>query len=140
MIVLDASVALAWCFPDERSALADAVAEHLRTEQAFVPAIWPFEVSNALASAERRGRLEAGDRQRLADLLDALPVEVERVTLRQALASIADIARSGGLSVYDAAYVELASRLSLPLATLDQRLAAVAATEGVAPFARLAMG
>ena len=93
MIVLDASVALAWCFDDEQSPLADAVAEHLRSDRALVPAIWPYEVGNALLSAERRGRLDPADRPRLIELLTSLPIDVEAVTLAQALRSITDVAR-----------------------------------------------
>lgn len=131
MIVLDASVALAWCFPDEQSSLADAVAEELRTDRAVVPGVWPFEVGNALLSAERRGRLEVGDRPRLLELLAALPIDVEPTSLVQALGGITEVAQSSRLSVYDAAYIELALRLRLPLATLDQRLADVALELGV---------
>jgi predicted nucleic acid-binding protein len=131
VIVLDASVALAWCFTDEQSSLADAVVERLRSDRAIVPAIWPFEVGNALLSAERRGRLDAADRARLIELLTALPIDVEPASLAQALGSLTNIARPNQLSVYDAAYIDVALRLALPLATLDRRLAQVAAELGV---------
>lgn len=131
MIVLDASVALAWCFADEEPSLADAIAEQLRTDRAVVPAIWPFEVGNALLSAERRGHLDAADRPRLMELLAALPIDVESASLAQGLGSITDVARANQLSAYDAAYLDLARRLALPLATLDRHLAAVAVEFGV---------
>src|SRR5207253_1779150 len=114
VIVLDASVALAWCFDDESSPFADRVADHLRSNIALVPAIWPFEVGNALVAAERRGRLSEADRPRLAELLAALPIEVEGLALAQTLGPVTDLARPHGLSVYDAAYLELAQRLSVP--------------------------
>jgi predicted nucleic acid-binding protein len=131
VIVLDASVALAWCFEDEHSPVADDVADRLQTERAIVPAIWPFEVGNALLAAVRRGRLEAADRPDLMNLLSALPIEIEPISLAQAIGPVADIAGAGRLSTYDAAYVELAHRLALPLATLDARLAAAAREVGV---------
>ena len=124
MIVLDASVALAWCFDDEQSPFADRVADMLRSDTATVPAIWSFEVGNALISAQRRGRLRPDERPRLLELLTALPIEVDQSTLRQVLGPVTAIADDLGLSVYDAAYVELAKRLGLPLATLDRRIAA----------------
>lgn len=131
MIVVDASVALAWCFLDEQSPLADAVAERLRSDRALVPAIWPFEVGNALLSAERRGRLDVTDRPRLMELLSALPIDVEPYSLAQVLRSVTDVARLHKLSIFDASYVDLARRQTVPLATLDARLAAAAADLGV---------
>jgi predicted nucleic acid-binding protein len=131
VIVLDASVALAWCFEDEQSPLADRVADVLRGDSAIVPAIWPFEIANAFLSAERRRRLGRSDADQVAELLAGLPIEVEPISLRQATASLSDIARAYGLSAYDAAYVDLALRLDLPLATLDQHVATAATRAGV---------
>lgn len=135
MIVLDASVALALCFEDESSPYADRVALALESDRAVVPPIWALEVSNALVAAERRGRLGPDELPRLTELLAALPIEVEPVSLRQALGPVADVARSRGLSVYDAAYLELARRLELPLATHDRALRQAAIAAGVALFA-----
>jgi predicted nucleic acid-binding protein len=131
VIVVDASVALAWCFVDEQSPIADAVAEQLRSDRAVVPAIWPFEVGNALISAERRGRLDPLDRPRLLELLSALPIDIEPYALAQLLRSVTEIARSHQLSVYDASYIDLARRLAIPLATLDGRLATAATDVGI---------
>lgn len=131
MIVLDASVALAWCFADEQSPLADAVADLLTTDRAVVPAIWPLEVGNALLSAERGDRLAAAERPALLRLLGALPIEIEPLELAQVVGPVTDLARESGLSVCDAAYLELASRLRAPLATLDQRLADSARRLGI---------
>ena len=86
--MLDASVALAWCFADEQSALADAVAGMLTSDRAVVPAIWPLEVGNALLSAERRGRLGVEERPVLLRLLAALPIEVEPLGLTQAVGPV----------------------------------------------------
>lgn len=131
MIVLDASVALAWCLKDESSAYADEVAGRVTSEGALVPSIWALEVGNALVSAERQGRLTDLDRRRLTEVLAALPVEVEPTSLRQALGPIADFASRHRLSSYDAAYLELAHRLGLPLATRDERLGSAASAAGV---------
>ena len=136
MIVLDASVALAWSFRDEHSAEANAVADYLVAARAVVPSIWPLEVANALLSAERRGRLDAEERSQIIDLLTALPIDVEHASLAQSLGTISDVAQAHDLSAYDASYVELAHRLAIPLATLDARIAAAALALGVASFAR----
>jgi predicted nucleic acid-binding protein len=134
VIVLDASVALAWSFADERSAEANAVADYLLTARAVVPSIWPLEVANALLSAERRGRIDADERSQIIDLLTALPIDVEHASLAQSLGTISDVAQAHHLSAFDASYVELAHRLAIPLATLDARMAAAALALGVASF------
>jgi predicted nucleic acid-binding protein len=134
VIVLDASVALAWSFGDEHSAEANAVADYLLTARAVVPPIWPLEVANALLSAERRGRLDAQERSQMIELLTALPIDVEHASLALSLGTISDVAQAHGLSAYDASYVELAHRLAIPLATLDARMAAAALALGVASF------
>lgn len=131
MIVLDASVALAWCFEDELSAAADVVADRLMSEPAIVPAIWPLEVANAVVAAERRGRLTERDAAEILELLTVLPIEIEATSTRQALGAIAAVAREHGLSAYDAAYLELAARLQAPLATLEKRLLAAARSAGI---------
>ena len=130
-IVIDASVALAWCFEDERSEPADQVLGRLATDDALVPAIWPLEVANALRTAERRGRLGPGEFANAARLLLELPVRVEAIATAQALGGIADLARGLELSVYDAAYLALAARRGLPLATTDARLRRACTEAGV---------
>jgi predicted nucleic acid-binding protein len=129
--VIDASIALAWCFDDEASPAADAVLGRLEEEEAVVPAHWPLEVANALRTAERRGRLAASDLARLRTLLAALPVEVAPVELGTALGAVLETARSNDLTAYDAAYLDLAAVRGLALATADERLRAAAAAAGV---------
>ncbi len=131
MFVLDASIALAWCFRDEATEAADRVLDRLEHEGAVVPSIWPLEVANGLRTAERRGRLHPADTQRLRELLLALPVAVEPVPLGVALGEVADLARLLDLTAYDAAYVALAARLGIPLGTADERLSRAAAQAGV---------
>lgn len=129
--VLDASVALAWHFEDEASAYADRALERLREDDAVVPAIWPLEIANGLLAAERRGRLSAADVAQAHGLLSDLPIGVNALTLQVALGPVLDLARAQGLSTYDAAYLELAMREGLPLATEDEALRAAARRVGV---------
>lgn len=120
--VLDSSVALAWLLPDEGDDAVDALADRLERAPAQVPAIWRLEVSNALLIAMRRKRITPRDVDRLVAVLSALPIEVERDSEDDSLPRILDLARRLGLTTYDAAYLELAERRGLPLATLDARL------------------
>jgi predicted nucleic acid-binding protein len=131
MFVVDASVTLAWCFEDEESGDGDAVLDRLERESALAPAHWPLEVSNALRTAERRGRLESTDLPRLRALLDALPIEIAPLELSTAISGVLEAARAYALSAYDAAYLHLASTRALPLATVDARLRAACARAGV---------
>lgn len=134
--VLDASVALAWCFADQASPGSDALLERLgRGEVAEVPAIWPLELANVLAAAERRRRLSAADIAEAVALFAALDIRIEEDTSRRALNEILGLARREKLSSYDAAYLDLAMRLGLPLATRDAELAAASRRAGVAVFA-----
>lgn len=131
MFVVDASVVLAWCFGDEASQVADAALEVLADEGAVAPAIWPFEIANALRTAERRGRLDLSDVGRVRSLLLALPIAVEGVDLGATLGEVAEVARTLDLTAYDAAYLALAARRGLPIATVDDRLRRAAETAGV---------
>jgi len=130
--VLDASVALAWHFEDEASAYADRVLERLREDDALVPAIWPLEVAKGLLAAERRSRLSPADVAAAQGVLSDLPISVHTATLAEALGPVLALARAQGLSAYDAAYLDLAMREGLPLATQDDDLRAAAARVGVA--------
>jgi predicted nucleic acid-binding protein len=131
MFVIDASVALAWCFVDEASGDADDVLGRLERETALAPAHWPLEVANALRTAERRGRLDATDLPRLRALLAALPVEIAPVELTTAVGGVLEAARTYDLSAYDAAYLDLAAARAIPLATIEGRLRAASARAGV---------
>jgi predicted nucleic acid-binding protein len=131
MFVLDASVALAWCLDDETSRSADRALDRLATDEAVVPAIWPLEVANGLRGAERRGRISVADSARVRQLLLSLPIRIESVDLATALTEVADLARSLDLSAYDAAYLALAARRGLPMATADERLAQACTQAGV---------
>jgi predicted nucleic acid-binding protein len=117
--VLDSSVALAWLLQDEAHEHTDALADRLEQENAHVPSIWPLEVGNALLSALRRKRISERDFDNCISALLALPIEVDATA---EVAGVLLIARRFGLTSYDAAYLELAQRRSLPLATLDEKL------------------
>jgi predicted nucleic acid-binding protein len=131
-IVVDASIALSWCFEDEASALSDAVLQELEQTAALAPAIWPLEVANGLRSAERRGRIDEQSIPAATQLLMSLPIEVEEaVGLEPALGRVLSLARSLGLNAHDATYVDLATRRRLPLATADDLLGRAARAAGI---------
>ena len=130
--VLDASVALSWCFEDEQSEPALTVLDSLRESEAVVAHHWTLEMANGLLSAERRGRIDGDGATRFSRLLLALPIAVDPVARGTALTETRRLARTHRLTSYDAAYLELAIRLGVPLATLDERLKGAAKQEGVA--------
>ena len=130
--IVDASIAIAWCFDDETSAVADIALDRLASEGAVAPAHWPLEVANALRTAERRRRLASSDLARLRALLAALPVELAPVELTTAIHGVLEVAREQGLTAYDAAYLDLAAARGLPLATVDERLRQACDRSGVA--------
>jgi len=130
-LVLDASVALAWCFEDETTPATQKVLQILAVEAASVPAIWPVEVANVLALAERRRRITPAESAEFIGRLEGLAIEVDSGTLSRAFTRILDLAREERLTAYDAAYLELAMRLGVPLATTDGPLSAAAMRLGV---------
>jgi len=130
--VLDASVALAWCFVDEATPASDALLDRLADEEAVAPALWRLEVANALAMAERRGRLNVAGLSRSVNLLQQLAIAIDPEGSDRAFRDILDLARSERLTAYDAAYLELALRLGLPLASKHTRLRKAAAGLGLA--------
>ncbi|MCC6867372.1 MAG: type II toxin-antitoxin system VapC family toxin [Burkholderiales bacterium] len=122
MIVVDSSVVLSWLFRDEHTTGTDALLRQVLQSGAIVPSLLKLEVANALEMAVRRRRIDAAFRDAsLRDLL-AFPIAVDVDTDRNAWGSTLSLAVQHGLTVYDAAYLELAQRLRLPLATLDHEL------------------
>jgi len=132
--VLDGSLALAWYFKDEADAYADAVAECFPAVCAAVPLIWPLEVANAVLMGERRQRSTEAQAARWLTYLGFLPIVVDDHTNARAWGEVLSLARAHRLSTYDAAYLELALRRGLPLATLDDKLKAAASAVGVPGF------
>lgn len=131
VFVLDCSVTASWLFKDEANAAADKLARELETGRAYVPELWHLEVANVLLQGERRGRISRDDISAKLSLLEGLPIEIDAETSSRALKQILSLARRYGLTTYDAAYLELAIRLDLPLATLDKALIRAAADVGV---------
>lgn len=130
-LVLDSSVAISWCFADESSPYGDAVLRSLPTAPAIVPSLWTVEIANALLIGERRRRCTQADTVESIHLLRGLPISVDVHSHDRALDAVLEVARSHNLSAYDAAYLELAMRRGLPLATVDRRLRDAAAPVGV---------
>jgi predicted nucleic acid-binding protein len=129
--VIDNSVALSWCFEDERTPQTTALLDRVTRTGAVAPLLWPLEALNALLMAERRRRFDAAKRRVFADFLRELPIAIDSETAVQAWDAIAGLAERFGLTSYDAAYLELAQRRGLPLATLDRDLQAAAKQIGV---------
>ena len=129
--VVDSSVTLAWLLPDEQYAGLDALADALGTAPAHAPPLWSLEVSNALVTAQRRKRITERELDKLLKIVDGLPIELDSAPPADIGRAVLACARRFGLTTYDAAYLELAQRLSLPLATIDGPLADAARKAGV---------
>jgi predicted nucleic acid-binding protein len=126
--VVDASVAASWFLPDERSPEADATYALLSSDFAMVPSLWWYEIRNIFVVNERRGRINPDQTDAALSNLAHLPIELAADHDEQALF---DLARRHRLTAYDAAYLELARRLQLRLATLDRALLTAARAEHV---------
>lgn len=131
-LVVDASMTLSWLLPDEQSVLSLAVrAELAKAESVWVPAHWRLEVCNSLWVAEKRKRLDASGIAQAVALFTQLPVLVDSETNERAGRETLALARQHTLSVYDAAYLELALRRGATLASFDEPLRAIARTLAV---------
>jgi predicted nucleic acid-binding protein len=132
VFVPDASATLAWFFEDETSASTDALLTRLESgDTAVVPQHWPLEVANALLMAMPRGRISKDKISRLFGDLLALPIRIDPATSDTTFNQIFACAENYRLTVYDAAYLELAMRERIPLATLDNDLRNAARAAGV---------
>jgi predicted nucleic acid-binding protein len=129
-LVVDCSVAVAWCIDDEASPETDALLERVRDEGVVVPALWHLEFANVLLQAERRGRLSVRDVAARLAVLDALPIVTDGEVLGRVRGAALALARAEGLTAYDAAYLELALRTGADLATRDAALARAARRVG----------
>jgi predicted nucleic acid-binding protein len=126
--VLDASVTINWAMPDESHPTADRAWEEIETGSAIVPGIWWYEVRNILVVNERRRRISPPDSARFLDHLLQFSIEIDN---QPDSSMILDLSRRLGRTVYDCAYLAIAIREHLPLATLDASLRAAAAANGV---------
>jgi predicted nucleic acid-binding protein len=130
--VLDCSATLPWVFADEASPAADALLERLvRGERAWVPALWHLELGNVLLGAKRRNRIDQAGIEAFLARISIYDIAVDDQTMERAWQKTLDLALQHGLSTYDAAYLELALRRGLPVATLDRELIAAARACGV---------
>ena len=128
--VADCSVTMAWCFENQADDFTRGVLTRLEEDEALVPAVWPLEIANAVVVAERRKKLSRAAAERFIAVLSGLPIVVAEDTHLRALAEILALAREQNLSAYDAAYLELALREGLPLATRDEALRRAARQTG----------
>ena len=133
-IVLDASMTLAWLFEDEQTDQVLATINHVYMGGASVPPLWRYEVANGLQMAIRRQRITPDYRTRCLDKIDELPIKIDPDGVRQIWSTTIKLADLYRLTVYDAAYLELAQRRRLPLATLDAALSKAARESGVDLF------
>ncbi len=129
--VLDSSVSLSWCFEDEFTDATDALMVRASDTGAIVPVHWPLEVLNGLAMAGRRRRIDSTRQRGLIEFLHDLPIIIDPETVNQVWTVTSQLAEQHRLTVYDAAYPELALRRGLPLATLDHELRAAGDAIGV---------
>lgn len=131
-LVPDVSVAAAWILPDERAVYSDQVMSRVERNGAVVPSLWQFELANVLALALRRNRITVQEVRDGIARIQGLPITTDDPGPLDLLSALPWLAVQESLTAYDAAYLELAIRRALPLATLDCRLARAAKAHGVA--------
>ena len=135
-IVLDASLTLSWYFEDERTPASDSVLDEVAVGGALVPALWRFEVANGFQTAMRRKRIDGDFRDRALRHLGSLAITVDPETDTFAWTATLHLADRFGLTVCDAAYLELAQRRGAPLASLDKELDGAGRALGVPMLGR----
>jgi len=135
--VLDTSVTMRWFFGDgkpQELAYAGKVLDAMKDANAFVPVTWGLEVANVIAKAEAKGLVTEARSGAFLEMLEGVDIEVDVATFARALSDTLQLARRYKLSAYDASYLELALRLGIPLATLDEDLQKAARKAGVKKF------
>lgn len=121
-LVLDASVALSWCFADETTPETDNILINIDEYDFYVPGLWSLEVGNILLLARKKQRISAAIMTESLSLLESLKIHTDTSTASRAFHQTLSLAQTHQLTTYDAAYLELAMRLGLPLATKDKAL------------------
>ncbi len=131
--VLDNTVTMAWCFAEEATPLSESILDRLSNliDVAHVPALWLYEVVNVTELAARKGRISQSKAKEFLSNIASLPIGIESPTRSQVFNSVQALAALHQLTAYDAAYLELAIRYKLPIATFDQALAKAAQAAGV---------
>ncbi len=130
-LVVDASLTLTWYFDDETTPATEAILDQVSERGAVVPTLWKLEVANAFQAALRRKRITALYRDESLSELALLPITIDVDTDTYAWTTTLRLADRFALTIYDASYLELAQRRSLPLATLDNELREAAAALGI---------
>ena len=131
-LVIDSSVPAAWCFPDERTDYTNAVLRAVSAPlEAVAPRLWAYEIRNSVLMGLRRRRITKADAQDFIESIKGLPIRLVDPVSYDAVFALAD---RHGLTVYDAAYLDLALQEGLPLASLDKALCKAADNSGVALF------
>lgn len=136
--VLDNSVTMRWFFGDGKPrelAYAGKVLDALKKTNALVPVTWGLEAANVIARAEAKGLVTEARSGAFLEMLEGVDIEVDAATFQHALSDTLQLARRYKLSAYDASYLELALRLGIPLATLDEDLQKAVKKAGVKKFA-----
>lgn len=132
LFVLDCSVTMTWILTDDSMAeKANEILSLLDEGHAKVPTIWPLEVANVLCQAERMKKLTDLEVAEFKELLSTLPISVDNSTTQRVMGSVYVLAKAEKLTIYDAAYLEIAIRENLPLATFDKALKRAAQNIGV---------
>ncbi len=129
-LVIDASFIASLLLPGEAAEESATQLERIKEGGAVAPTLWQLEVANMLLTAERRRRIDSSQFSRIVDAVDSLPVALHPALTAKQRGDLLHLARKHKLTAYDAAYLELALRLDLPLATIDSRLLAAAEAEG----------
>jgi len=133
-LVIDASLTMAWYFDDESTDATDALLDRVTSSGAVVPGLWRLEIANAFQTAVRRQRIDAVYRDTSLAELSYMPITIDADTNAYAWSTTLRLAERFSLTLYDAAYLELAQRCSLPLATLDRDLRRAAPAVNVELF------
>jgi|ERR1700722_10410063 len=129
--IVDCSIALAWCFPDEETPATKILLDRMNDEAAVVPALWFIEITNVLALSEKKGRIDRAKVAEFIALIEEFELDVDHEASRLAFSHLLPLCRAHQLTSYDAAYLELALRRHLPLSTLDKQLTNAAKKLGV---------
>lgn len=130
-IVIDASITIAALSPDERTEATERYFDIISADDVVVPAIWPLEIIHVFRKKVMRGTIQPETATDALNIAQFLPVRVSTLTAAVAFTDVSRLCRIHGLTPYDASYLDCALRLERPLATLDRRMRAAAAVEGI---------
>lgn len=137
-LVVDASMAIAWLFPEQQTEVSRAALKRVASEGAFAPSLWKLEVANVLRISVRRKQCDEAFSASSLDLLSRLQVTIDQETDDHAWGQTRKLAADYDLTIYDAAYLELALRRDCVLATLDGKLALAARRAGLETMSEIA--